>query len=230
MVDDVSDIRYLYRRALEEHGRFRVDGEAANGEEAVAVAEEQQPDVMLLDLAMPGMGGAEVLAHLRGRCPATRVVLVSGMDLQQRAPLFDTRAVGYLEKALSPRELVAELLVVIHALDQADAAIAALGLRGEDERSGRPSAIGPVPEEWSNPERLADVRAAATTLADHAVRRVGPRFEIHIELGPESIRLTMAEAAADDSGPAALGPWALRAGVDTEPWGSAVWVEVIRPD
>ncbi|MGH9266760.1 MAG: EAL domain-containing protein, partial [Acidimicrobiales bacterium] len=65
LVDDDRDLRTLFRLVLEDHGGFDVVGEATDGREAVALARHFQPDVVLLDLAMPGLGGLEALPLLQ---------------------------------------------------------------------------------------------------------------------------------------------------------------------
>lgn len=77
LADDDATLRRLLRLLLERDGRFDVVGEAANGEEALAVVSETDADLLLLDLAMPLMDGLEVLTHLDGR-PRPRVVVLTG--------------------------------------------------------------------------------------------------------------------------------------------------------
>src|SRR5437870_947474 len=73
LADDVEDIRYLFRVVLEAAGRFEVVGEAATGREAVDLARSLQPDVILLDLGMPEMGGLEALPLIKVASPTTQV-------------------------------------------------------------------------------------------------------------------------------------------------------------
>ena len=68
--------------------RLEVVGRAADGEEAVALAEELRPDVVMLDAVMPGNDGLEAARRIRRRLPKTGLVLISGLeqaDWQQRA-------------------------------------------------------------------------------------------------------------------------------------------------
>ena len=61
IADDVPPLRSLPRRVLERSGAFDVVGEAANGEEAIALARRHRPDLVLLDVSMPVMSGLEAL-------------------------------------------------------------------------------------------------------------------------------------------------------------------------
>ena len=243
VVDDVDDIRFLYRRALDNDDRFEVAGEAADGERALELAETLQPDLVLLDMAMPGMDGVAALPHLRRRSPASRIVLVSGFDLDARVPLFEAGAVAYLAKVMSPRAMVAELLVLLKALEEVEAAVDLLTATSGAATSGaaeQPARRRPLlelpPPEWAQPGRLRSLQAASLELVRPAVGRNGTSFELRIQLSAEMIRLTAAEPypvagePLDPSDLEHLRNVAERSGAQREPWGHAVWVEVRRPD
>ncbi|HEU5002047.1 MAG TPA: diguanylate cyclase [Actinomycetota bacterium] len=80
LVDDSAPIRLLLRAVLNGAGDFAVVGEAEDGVAAVRLAGELRPDLVLLDLLMPRMGGREALPLIRQASPATRIVLLSGED------------------------------------------------------------------------------------------------------------------------------------------------------
>lgn len=65
IVDDSEDLRFVLRLTLEADGRFDVAGEACDGEEALGMVETVHPDLLVLDLAMPGMDGMTALRRLR---------------------------------------------------------------------------------------------------------------------------------------------------------------------
>ena len=75
LVDDHTDLRVMLRTALEHDGRFRVVGEAASADQAVASAQGTRPDVILLDDDMPGGSGLDALDRIRDAAPLSRVVL-----------------------------------------------------------------------------------------------------------------------------------------------------------
>src|SRR6266550_3118185 len=114
LVDDEPDIVYLARKLFESDGRFEVVGEARDGEEAVRLAHELQPQAVLLDILMPGMDGWEALPLIRRVAPSTSVVVVSALGRRQnvaeRAELLG--AAAYVEKARlgSTPTIVASLL------------------------------------------------------------------------------------------------------------------------
>ena len=80
LADDARDLRFLVRVTLEADPRFLVVGEAADGAEAVRLAEELQPDVVVLDLALPVLDGLQALPRIRTCAPDTAVVVLSGFD------------------------------------------------------------------------------------------------------------------------------------------------------
>jgi DNA-binding NarL/FixJ family response regulator len=104
IVDDHPVVRDGLRGIFAGDAGFEVIGEAANGGEAVAGAERMRPDVVLMDLRMPGMGGVEAIARLRELAPAVRVLVLTTYDTDQDVlPAIEAGATGYLLKD-TPRE------------------------------------------------------------------------------------------------------------------------------
>jgi DNA-binding NarL/FixJ family response regulator len=77
IVDDSADVRHVVRAFLERDTAFAVCGEAPDGLEAIKKAQELKPDLVLLDLSMPGMNGIETAMVLRRLLPKTHIVLFS---------------------------------------------------------------------------------------------------------------------------------------------------------
>lgn len=99
IVDDTPDLRDLLVLALDEVEDFEVVGEAGDGRSAVVGARQTDPDLVVLDLAMPVMDGLEALPHLRRACPTATIVVLSGFGasaLRDRALV--SGADGYVEK------------------------------------------------------------------------------------------------------------------------------------
>jgi DNA-binding NarL/FixJ family response regulator len=76
--DDAADMRALLRDALDADPGLRVVGEAGDGVAALALAEELQPDVVLLDIGMPGPAPGEIVAGVRRAAPDAVIVVLSG--------------------------------------------------------------------------------------------------------------------------------------------------------
>jgi DNA-binding NarL/FixJ family response regulator len=101
LCDDHQILREGIRRGLEGAGE-EVIGEASNGEEAVALARDLSPDVVLMDLSMPVLDGIAATKRIMDELPATRVVVLTMHDDAQRTQqALSAGAVGYLTKGTS---------------------------------------------------------------------------------------------------------------------------------
>jgi DNA-binding NarL/FixJ family response regulator len=113
IADDHAVVRQGLRTFLDLQDDIEVVAEAADGEEALAAIERTEPDVVLMDLVMPGVDGIEALRRLRERAPATRaIVLSSFVDDDKLFPAVRAGAAGYLLKDVQPQELVAAIRTV----------------------------------------------------------------------------------------------------------------------
>ena len=107
IADDHAIVRKGIRALLSEAGGFEVVGEAGDGQEAVLRALETQPDVVLMDLLMPGMDGIEATRQITSRQPQTRVLVLTSFAADNKVfPAIKAGALGYLLKDSSPDELV----------------------------------------------------------------------------------------------------------------------------
>jgi len=80
LADDHEIFRHGLKMLLDSQPDFQVVGQAANGLEAVALAERLRPDVLIVDLIMPGLNGIEVTSQIKERLPGCRVVVLSLYD------------------------------------------------------------------------------------------------------------------------------------------------------
>jgi DNA-binding NarL/FixJ family response regulator len=107
LADDHDVVRRGLTALLDGTDGFAVVGAAADGEEAVALASEHEPDVVLMDLSMPGVDGIEATRRLMAVRPESRVVvLTSFSDRERILRALDAGAVGYLLKDAEPDELL----------------------------------------------------------------------------------------------------------------------------
>ena len=112
VVDDEEEMRRALRTGLE-HSEFEVRA-AADGEEALVTAAAWTPDVMLLDLGLPGMSGFEVLRRLRTRGDRTAVIVVSVMPGERdKVRALELGADDYVVKPFGMRELLARIRAVL---------------------------------------------------------------------------------------------------------------------
>ncbi len=99
LCDDVPPLRALARFVLEEGGQIQVVGEAGDAAAAVELCSSLQPDVILLDLSLPGMDGLEAIPLLKSAAPGVAVVVFSGFAAERmEAPALAQGATRYLEK------------------------------------------------------------------------------------------------------------------------------------
>jgi DNA-binding NarL/FixJ family response regulator len=106
IVDDHAVVREGLRTFLELQDGIDVVGEAGNGTEALEQARRVEPDVVLMDLVMPGLDGVGTMRQLRERSPQIRViVLTSFLDDDRLMPAIRAGAAGYLLKDVDPAEL-----------------------------------------------------------------------------------------------------------------------------
>lgn len=107
LVDDHAIVRAGFRRLLEQMPGIRVVGEAASGDEAYHAFSEHTPDVVVMDLSMPGMGGLEAIRRILGRHPAARILAFSMHETVAFAQqALRAGACGYVTKTSVPEVLV----------------------------------------------------------------------------------------------------------------------------
>jgi CheY-like chemotaxis protein len=118
VVDDSPDLRELISMVIERHpDGWQVVATAAEGQQAVDQARDTQPDLVLLDIAMPVMDGMQALPLIRQACPEAVVVMLSGYPFETAGQgALDAGAHGYLEKSDLVRGLIPRLE---HILDTA---------------------------------------------------------------------------------------------------------------
>jgi CheY-like chemotaxis protein len=110
VVEDDRGLRTLTCHVLDDLDGYEVAAAASDGREAIALARHHQPDLLLLDLAMPGIGGLEALPLLRAVAPRADIVIVSGVepgDVEREA--LARGAIGFIQKGLEPDRLMVEV-------------------------------------------------------------------------------------------------------------------------
>jgi len=110
LVDDHPLVRAGLTTLISTTDDLEVIGEAASGEQAISIVDVREPDVVLMDLSMPGMGGAEATRQIMGAHPQVRVVVLTSFADQDRvADALAAGAVGYLLKDCDGREVLAAI-------------------------------------------------------------------------------------------------------------------------
>jgi two-component system response regulator NreC len=113
LVDDHEVIRTGLRAFLEQQGGFQVVAEAGSGEEAIACVENARPDVIIMDISLPGIDGLEATRRIKALCPTCHVLaLTVHEDKQYFFEMLGAGATGYLTKQAAADELVAAIRAV----------------------------------------------------------------------------------------------------------------------
>jgi DNA-binding NarL/FixJ family response regulator len=171
LADDHELAREALRSVLAREPDFAIVGEARDGQEAVALARRVQPDVVIMDLRMPGLDGIAATRQVLAAVPATRVVVLT--SLEQRAYVLEALragATGYLLKGATTHEVLATLRAARAGGVRVQPELAG-GLLAEVARGEAPAAHGLSPRE------LAVVRLLAQGRTNAAIGR-----ELHLTL------------------------------------------------
>lgn len=125
LVDDHAVVRTGFRLLLQSIAELTVVAEAESGEAACQMYSELTPDVVVMDIAMPGMGGLEALRRIRAKHPQARVLTLSAHDdpMHARRSLQEG-ALGFLSKRSAPEALVQAVTAVAAGRRYLDAALA----------------------------------------------------------------------------------------------------------
>jgi DNA-binding NarL/FixJ family response regulator len=243
LVDDVVDVRRLLRTALRFRGGFEVVGEASDGAEAVRLAEELQPNVVVLDLGLPDIAGTELLTRIRELSPASRVVVFSGMDsgLASADQAWIRRQVdGYVLKDTELDYLV-DLLESVGSRS-VDAAVLDLPRELTSVRLAR-RFVAEKLAEWQLEAISDDALLVTSELAANAITHARSACQIRLTLTPSVFRIDVLDTGGGTPEPqpasatlehgrglhlvaAMTTAW----GLETLPGvGKTVWAELARP-
>ena len=238
LVDDVDDIRRLVRTALRFRGGFEVVGEARTGAEAIALATDQRPDIVVLDLGLPDIAGREVLARVREESPATRVVVLSAREPTDRA-WFEERTAGYVLKDADLDYLVDLLENVgrtpadVRVLDASRDLVA-----GAEARALLRDAL----DDWGLLAIIDDAALIVTELVTNAITHGGSAFRLQLSRTSGALRIEVVDDGEGTPEPQPQDPEAEGGrgimlvdamstswGVENVPRGKLVWAEIAIP-
>ena len=107
LIDDHALVRTGIRRLLEDSGQIRIAGEADCGEDGVTLAQQLKPDVILMDVSMPGIGGVEACRRILQRDPGQKIIVLT-IHNEQTFPkrMLEIGARGYLTKECGVDEML----------------------------------------------------------------------------------------------------------------------------
>jgi DNA-binding NarL/FixJ family response regulator len=178
IVDDHAVVREGLRTFLELQDDMQVVGEAGDGDDAVAVAERVLPDVVLMDLVMPGVDGIEAMRRLRRQVPSARaIVLTSFVDEERILPAIRAGAAGYLIKNVDPQELARAVRMAADGETLIDPTVASrlVEVLADAHDAPRPEQLTPREQEvleligrgYSNKRIALELGVAEKTVKNH---------------------------------------------------------------
>jgi DNA-binding NarL/FixJ family response regulator len=175
LADDHTVVREGLKAMVGGHPGFEVVGEVADGPAALALAESLDPDVVVVDVSMPGMCGAEVTARLRQARPDRKVVtLTAHEDRAYLRALLTAGATGYVLKRSAANELLAAIKTVAGGGLYVDAALASQVAAPEVEPAGlsdrEAEVVRLVAGGYSNKEIAAELAVSVKTVETYKAR------------------------------------------------------------
>jgi two-component system response regulator DegU len=140
VADDHGLMREAIRLALKPECDIEVAGQAERGDEVLPRIRETRPNVLLLDIRMPGMDGLEVLSRVRAQFPDVKVAMLSAVDEPEvAAQALELGAVAYLGKRVEPSALVS----TIHEIMDGTVSTETIALRDGPKDAAREAALSP---------------------------------------------------------------------------------------
>lgn len=238
-MDDVVGVRRLVRTTLRLRGGFEVVGEAADGAEAVELAGQLCPDVVVLDLGLPDIAGREVLTRVRASSPESKVVVFSGLDGPDRGWITD-HAEGFVLKDADVGYL-ADLLESVGRPGRREADIEL-----PDELSSVSRARRFVREklaEWRIDGLLDDALLVVSELAANALTHARSSYRVRLAATVRALRIEVDDTGSGTPEPQPLtideehgrglhlvgamaASWGMEAAADG---GKRVWAELALP-
>lgn len=177
LVDDQALLRMGFRMVLDAHEDLEVVGEAANGAEAIALADELQPDVILMDVRMPVLDGVQATQSLIGQGHRARIIILTTFDLDEYAhAALRAGASGFLLKDAPP----ADLISAIRNVASGDAVVAP-----STTRRLLATIVDRLPE--STPATTGDPRLQTLTPREHEVLGAVARGLSNAEIAAELV-------------------------------------------
>lgn len=189
LVDDVVEVRRLVRIALRLRGTFDVVAEAGDGAEAVRLAAETRPDIVVLDLGLPDLAGREVLSRIRAGSPGSKVVVFSGLE----APDHEWIA-GHVEAYVLKDEEVDYLVDLLESIarPRTDEAEVALPYAPESVATARRFVESKL-REWKLDRLVDDALLVISELVTNAITHAASSCRVRLSISSSTLRIDVVD-------------------------------------
>ena len=220
LVDDVVEVRRLVRTSLRFRGGFEVVGEAADGAEAVRLASQLRPDVVVLDLGLPDIAGRDLLTQVRAASPSSKIIVSAGTaGLDYLAELLESVASPFQSQAV---------MDLPHSLSSVAVAR---------------SFVRDTLEEWGIDEPVDDALLVVSELAANALTHARSSYRVRLSATAHALRIEVDDDGAGTPEPRPLteteehgrglflvdslaASWGMEAGDGA---GKRIWAELALP-
>lgn len=199
LVDDASDVRLMVRMLLSDRPELHVVAEACDGQQAVDLAAALQPDLIVLDVAMPVLDGLSALPRLRQVSPNSRIVMLSALPrgLQEPAALR-AGAAAYVEKTAHTDTLVDDLLAGARLLD---VAVEALSVQATENFAAEPRsvsaarrfAVGTL-KQWDQDDLADIITLLLSELVTNAILHADSAPDVTVRLLPDRVHVQVTDS------------------------------------
>jgi len=176
LVEDHAVVRESIREALTRDPEFSVVGEASRGEEAIRLATELSPDVILMDISLPGLNGIEATRQIKAIQPSVAILILTAYDDEQYVfPVLSAGAAGYLLKDVGVHDLVEAIKTVYRGDSVLHPSIARKVL--QKFRSNKSNGLKEQAADILSERELTVLKLAAAGLSNSAIAQ-----ELHLSV------------------------------------------------
>jgi NarL family two-component system response regulator LiaR len=176
LAEDHAVVRESIREALTREPEFTIVGEACNGDEAVSLARGLKPDVIIMDVAMPGLNGIEATKQIKSFQPGVSILVLTAYDDEQYIfSVLSAGAAGYLLKDVGVADLVEAIKTVYKGESVLHPNIAKKVL--QKFRTGKIEAVEEPSADLLSEREITVLKLAAGGLSNHAIAQ-----ELHLSV------------------------------------------------